>query len=195
MSLTTRITKQLYVLVTALIIVTPLTIVNGQESPKVTGPFEKYFEGTRSYTMDMAEAMPADKYTFRPTDSVRSFGEQLAHIALSSKMLLDVFINGKSMPTEEEFARDFEIEKEIGADKKACIAALNDAFEAIRTTYDNMTPEQLKETFVVPFDPNNATFTKDRGFEFIKDHLLHHRGQALVSLRMQGVPAPPYRLY
>lgn len=195
MYLTAKITRHLYTLITAFIISGPLTSVFGQESVKTTGPFEKYFEGTRSYTMEMAEAMPADKYTFRPTDSVRSFGEQLAHIALSSKMLLDVFINGKAMPTEEEFTRDFEIEKEIGANKKACIAALNEAFEAIRTTYDTMTPAQLKETFVVPFDPNNASFTKDRGFEFIKDHLLHHRGQALVSLRMQGIPAPPYRLY
>ena len=163
------------------------------EKPRPT--FHEFFEGTRSYTMELAEAMPADKYTFRPTDSVRSFGEQMAHIAMSSKMLLDVFIKGGSMPTEEGFKEADKIEQEMGKNKEACIKALEEAFEDIRTTYDSMTPEQLEETFVVPFDPNGASFNKHKGFEFVKDHLLHHRGQALVSLRMQGIPAPPYRLY
>ena len=38
-------------------------------------------------------------------------------------------------------------------------------------------------------------FSKEKGFQFISEHIAHHRGQALVSLRMQGIKAPPYRLY
>ena len=158
--------------------------------------FLSFLEETKSYTIELAEAMPADKYTFKPHDSVRSFGEQMAHIGMSSKFLLGVFIKGEPFPTDPNvFAEIGKLEKEMGADKEKCIATLNTTFTAIKDTYKGMTEEQMKETFKVPFDPKQPEFSKKRGFGFIKDHMIHHRGQALVSLRMQGIKAPQYRLY
>lgn len=152
--------------------------------------------GVKAYTLEIAEAMPADKYTFRPHDSVRSFGEQMAHIGISSKFLMGMFINGEPMPTDPEvFANMGKMEKEMGISKEACIKALTEAFDEIIATHAGMDTESLKETFVIPFDPSQPKFTKDRGFQFINDHISHHRGQALVSLRMQGIKAPAYRLY
>jgi hypothetical protein len=40
-----------------------------------------YYESSRKQMLEIAEAMPEDKYGFRPTDSVRSFGEIVAHFA------------------------------------------------------------------------------------------------------------------
>ena len=157
--------------------------------------FIEYFEDAKSYTIELAEAMPADKYTFKPHDSVRSFGEQLAHVAMSSKFLTDIFIKGEPMPAPEMFAKIAQMEKEMGADKEKCIATLNENMKYVKETYKGMSEEQLNETFKVPFDPNQPEFSKKRGFDFIKDHLIHHRGQALVGLRMQNIKAPNYRLY
>ena len=150
---------------------------------------------SKSYTLQIAEAMPADKYTFRPTDSVRSFGEQMAHIAMSSKFLVDLFVKGGAMPSQEDFAAAAKMEKEMGASKEACIKALTDAYEMVATTYENMSDEQLAETFVVPFDPKQPSFAKEKAFQFISEHNAHHRGQALVALRMQGIKSPNYKLY
>ena len=152
--------------------------------------------GVKAYTLEIAEAMPAEKYTFRPHDSVRSFGEQMAHIGLSSKFLMGLFIKGEPMPTDPEvFANIGKMEKEMGSSKEACIEIVTKAFDYIIATHNEMDAESLQETFVIPFDPNQPKFSKEKGFQFIYDHIAHHRGQALVSLRMQGIKAPPYRLY
>lgn len=163
---------------------------------KVLESYTTLINGVKAYTLEIAEAMPADKYTFKPTDSVRSFGEQMAHIGMSSKFLLGMFIKGEPMPTDPEvFANIGKMEKEMGSSKEACLKALNDTFDTLISTYESMDEESLKETFIIPFDPNKPNFTKEKGFQFIYEHIAHHRGQALVSLRMQGIKAPPYRLY
>ncbi|WP_455170237.1 DinB family protein, partial [Aegicerativicinus sediminis] len=95
--------------------------------------------GTKTYTLELAEAMPADSYTLRPTDSVRSFGEQLAHIAISTQFLVDVLINDKPMPTPEEFGAAAKMEKEIGADKAKCIAMLKESMDALDAKFASMT--------------------------------------------------------
>lgn len=163
--------------------------------PVGTDNFLTYLDGNKDYTIALAEAMPADKYTFRAVDSVRSFGEQLAHIGQSSQFLLDLFVNGNPMPTQEQFEEAAKMEKKIGADKEACIKLLNDSFDALANAYKGMSNEEKAETFKVPFDPNSPDFPKTRAFDFIRDHMIHHRGQALVALRMQGIKAPQYRLY
>ena len=56
--------------------------------------FLQFLEESKSYSLQLAEAMPADKYSFSPHDSVRTFGEQLAHVGMSTKFLTDMFING-----------------------------------------------------------------------------------------------------
>jgi len=163
-----------------------------------TASYIAALNGVKAYTLEIAEAMPEDKYTFKPSDSVRSFGEQMAHIGMSSKFLLGMFIKGEPMPTDPEvFANIGKMEKEMGASKEACIKAVTETFDAIISTYESMSAESKKETFTVPFDPSpeKPTFSKEKGFQFISEHIAHHRGQALVSLRMQGIKAPQYRLY
>lgn len=157
--------------------------------------FLEFLEGSKSYTLELADAMPADKYAFRPHDSIRSFGEQLAHMGMSTKFLTGIFIKGEAPPKPEQFAEFGKIEKETGTSKEACIEALTKAFDDMKATYESMSEEQMNETFTVFFDPKQPKFSKKKGFQFIKDHMIHHRGQALVSLRMQGIKAPDYRLY
>ena len=192
--------KSFFNLALGILIVGSLAFSNVEKKPTpVDNPVDNYLSeinGVKAYTLEIAEAMPADKYTFRPHDSVRSFGEQMAHLGMSSKFLLDMFINGKPMPTDPEvFANIGKMEKEIGASKEACIKVITEAFDALTATYKSMNAENLDDTFVIPFDPKQPSFSKEKGFQFIYEHIAHHRGQALVSLRMQGIKAPPYRLY
>ncbi|MBJ2173239.1 DinB family protein [Aureibaculum sp. A20] len=150
---------------------------------------------SKAYTLQIAEAMPAEKYTYKPTDSVRSFGEQMAHIATSSKFLIALFVKGEPMPSQEDFAAAAKMEKEMGVSKEACLKAISESYNLVISTFQNMSDEQLAETFVVPFDPQQPAFAKEKAFQFIGEHTAHHRGQALVSLRMQGIKSPEYKLY
>ncbi|RPD98505.1 DinB family protein [Aureibaculum marinum] len=163
--------------------------------PDNTKTYFKMLVESKSYTLQIAEAMPANKYSFKPTDSVRSFGEQMAHIATSSIFLIDLFVKGKPMPSQEDFATAATKELEVSTSKEACIQALKESYDLIINTYKNMSDDELNEFFIVPFDPEQPAFTKDKAFQFVNEHTAHHRGQALVSLRMQGIKAPNYKLY
>ena len=191
--------KSVFYFILGVLVVSTIAFVKVDKTSSETSDAASYIavlNGVKAYTIEIAEAMPADKYTFRPTDSVRSFGEQMAHIGMSSKFLLGVFINGEPMPTDPEvFANIGKMEKEMGTSKEACIKAVTEAFDTVIATYESMNVESKKEMFTIPFDPNQPKFSKEKGFQFISEHIAHHRGQALVSLRMQGIKAPAYRLY
>ncbi|MDY7393971.1 DinB family protein [Aureibaculum sp. 2210JD6-5] len=181
-----------------LLVMSTIAFMKVESKTTKTADVEAYLttlNGSKTYTLQIAEAMPSDKYDFRPTDSVRSFGEQMAHIAMSSKFLVDMFVKGEPMPSQEDFAAAAKMEKEMGASKEACIKALTEAYDLIAATYENMSDDQLAETFVVAFDPKQPSFPKEKAFQFISEHNAHHRGQALVALRMQGIKSPDYKLY
>src|SRR5215831_16350643 len=44
----------------------------------------KDWERAKAYTKEYLDAMPADKYSFRPVDSVRTFAEQMLHFTVSN---------------------------------------------------------------------------------------------------------------
>ncbi len=151
--------------------------------------FLKVLENSRAYTIEVAEAMPAEDYTFKATDSVRTFGEQMAHIGMSSQFILIKLLKG-----EEVLKSDF-TEQEIGASKEKTIALINKSYDMLITSLKEMDNEELQEKFVLFFDPTLPEYTKLEGFVFLRDHITHHRGQAIVYLRMKGHKAPQFRAF
>ena len=47
----------------------------------------KDWERAKAYTREYLDAMPADKYNFRAVDSIRSFAQQMLHLAFSNVAL------------------------------------------------------------------------------------------------------------
>ncbi len=167
------------------------TGINKKSKEGFSSSFSETLKSAKAYTLEVAEKMPAEDYSFKPHDSVRSFGEQMAHIAMSTKFLNDIFIKG------EEFKFDpvatGKTEKMTGASKEACIEMINSNFDEVIATLEGMSEADLEETFVFAFAPNKPELTKEQGFLFIRDHITHHRGQAITSLRIKGHNAPDYR--
>src|SRR5262245_17182420 len=50
----------------------------------VRSQFIKDWERAKLYTIDYLNTMPADKYTFKATDSIRNFAQQMLHLAQSN---------------------------------------------------------------------------------------------------------------
>ncbi len=172
-----------------------LAFVKVSDSPKKSfnESFAKVLTDAKAYTLEVAEAMPADKYNFKPNDSVRSFGEQMAHIGMSNKMILTIFIKGEKMDMDPEKGKM--MEQKIGASKEECIKMIGQSFDDAIATLKGMDEKALAETFVFMFSPDKPEFTKEEGFAFLRDHGTHHRGQAIIYLRMQGVKSPSYRAF
>lgn len=172
-----------------------LAFVNTKnEQPAVASDYlVNVFKHAKAYTLEVANKMPAEDYGFKPHDSVRSFGEQMAHIGMSTQFLNKMFIKGEEVNFDP--AESARVEKTTGTSKEACLKMIDSNFDALIETIEGMSEKDLDGTFVFSFSPDKPEFTKKEGFDFIRDHITHHRGQAIIYLRMKGQSAPPYRAF
>jgi uncharacterized damage-inducible protein DinB len=136
----------------------------------------------------LAEAMPAEKYEFAPTqgsfEGVRTFSLQMSHIAT----VLD------------EFAAAILGEKEINAGqhengpaslhgKDAVVKYLKDAFEHSHKAMRSLTPENYTEEVSLSW---GKTPRAALAIESIS-HSMDHYGQAVVYARLNGIVPPASR--
>jgi uncharacterized damage-inducible protein DinB len=145
----------------------------------------KEWQRAKDYTKSYLDAMPADGYAFKPTPEIRSFAQQMLHLADGSYFIVSTGI-GKPNPLGQ--ASD---EKTVAQTKDAVTKAVMDSYDWVISTLQAETPEQLQET--VKFA--NQDITRSGMFGKAFEHQSHHRGQTTVYLRLKGVTPPNERLF
>ena len=100
-------------LAVVVIAITAFIKIENQPKEKFNQTFAQVLEHAKEYTLEVANEMPAEKYTYRPSDSVRSFGEQMAHIGMWTKFIFKVFVKGEELKFDP--AETAKKEKQIGA--------------------------------------------------------------------------------
>jgi len=147
--------------------------------------FDPMWQRTRVYTMDVAEAMPADQYTYRPVDTVWTFAAQLMHIASSNYGFADV-IRGSVLADQPDFTAEGKTRDEI-------LEILNGSFDVVIDLLISLSPAQLEERvrWIRPIG-GEATHSKRGVALTIWHHVTHHRAQLVVYLRMNGITPPAY---
>lgn len=155
-----------------------IMLTNAQDTP-ISAFLEKW-ENSKNYLVEMAEAMPEDKYTFKPTERQKTFQEQLLHIKGNMDWLSTTYF-AKDKKKEEK--------KETYTTKAAVIAAIKEAFDNTANIIKKATPEELKE--VVEFFAGPKT--KLQILNLLQDHVTHHRGQLIVYLNLNDIKPPRYR--
>jgi hypothetical protein len=144
--------------------------------------YGKLLSGMEKEFVDAAEAMPADKYSFKPSvpggafDGVRSFGEEVKHVAEANYY----FFHDPDAPMVDN-------RKEIEGlkTKEEIVKALKESFAVAHKYVDGIT------------DANDFVMTKSgtRGGQaaFGIAHFMDHYGQICVYLRMNGIVPPASR--
>ena len=128
----------------------------------------------------LAEAIPADKYTWRPVPDVRSFAEVFLHVAAANYNLYKLV--GTPPPTGLEL-KNFD---KSTTDKAKVIAALKDSFAHAKQAI-KATPDADLDKSMDWFGGKNT----DRGILlFIVRHAAEHLGQSIAYARMVGVVPP-----
>ena len=141
---------------------------------------------SRQFTMEVANAMPADLYAFKPNPEEMTFGEQMVHIAESNVYRFNE-ITGIKAP----FVVDFD--HRSASDKQTVLKMLEQSFDYVIEVLSQITPEQLKRTWHIPSwkgrsDPDGRAMILNM---FV--HTAHHRAQCEVYLRAKGIKPPDYR--
>ncbi len=139
-----------------------------------------------------ADAMPADKYGFAPTDGefkgVRTFGQQVKHLAAANHMLAAAAL-GEEPPTG---AGD-EMGPETVRTKAEILDYLNGSFEHLARAIDAIGSKNatVKSSPISPLKGTEATRLALTVEAMI--HAFDHYGQMVEYLRMNGVVPPASR--
>lgn len=127
----------------------------------------------------LAEATPADEFSWRPAAGVRSTSEVYMHIALANFYLLSV--TGPKMPAD--ITED--LEKTVTA-KADVIGWLKRSLEAVKTAHAGIKPAELARK--VKHEGRDATV--DGMYLRIIVHANEHMGQLVAYARMNGIVPP-----
>ncbi len=136
-----------------------------------------YYE--QRYTR-LAEAVPAEKYSWRPGEGVRSIGEVYAHIATANYGIARAL--GTPLPA--------------GIDPKTINAAAGDKAKTLQTLKDSFAHFRAAILAIKDADLNNAQkmFGQDttvRGaFFLVTGHFGEHLGQSIAYARQNNIVPP-----
>jgi uncharacterized damage-inducible protein DinB len=129
----------------------------------------------------LAEATPADKFSWRPAPGVRSTSEVYMHIVTATYYLLSV--TGPKMPAD--------LKEDAGktvTSKAEVIAWLKRALDAVKAAHLAEKPDDLQRKVHVDFVNRDATV--DAMYLRIIVHANEHMGQLIAYARMTGVVPP-----
>lgn len=154
-----------------------ITVATAQDTP-ISAFLEKW-ENSKNYLVEMAEAMPEDKYDYKPTERQKTFKEQLLHIKENMDWLSTTyFAKNKKGATKQNYTTKTEV-----------IQAIKKAFDNTAIIIKNASADELKE--VVEFFAGPKT--KLQILNLLQDHVTHHRGQIIVYLNLNNIKPPKYR--
>jgi len=127
----------------------------------------------------LAEATPADKFSWRPAPGVRSTSEIYMHIVTANFYLLSV--TGPKMPPEIKEDMDKTV-----TSKPEVIAWLKRSLDAVKQAHAKATPADLQRKVHIA----DRDATVDGMYLRIIVHANEHMGQLVAYARMTGVTPP-----
>ena len=148
----------------------------------------KEWERSKAYTIDYLNTMPANKYSFKAVDSIRSFSQQMLHLASANVFFMSLATDQKA----PSFPQD--LEQRVSAQTKDSVmyyvtTSYDYAISAAKSSDITKWGEKKK----LPF----GGYEETRYELIIKaiEHQAHHRGQTTIYIRLQGIRPPQERLF
>ncbi|TDI75352.1 MAG: DinB family protein [Bacteroidetes bacterium] len=132
-----------------------------------------------SYTVEVANAMPEEHYDFKPVPEVRSFKEEMLHLANSDFWINNYFGEGKGTGSDYEAS---------GKSKADCVRLVESSFEHMSGLISGLSDADLKTRV----DTFAGEMTRMDVLWFMRDHITHHRAKLVASLRLKGITPPSY---
>ena len=146
------------------------------ESP-VSGAVKNQLPRFSKNMVAAAEAMPAEKFGFKPTPEMNSFGHLVMHIAQSNNILCSK-ISGMASP-------DVKIADTDAKDK--LVAALKASFDYCQTALEKVDDSKLGEQMMLF---GNRPFSRAAVMIILSDDWYDHSGAQAVYLRLNGILPP-----
>jgi uncharacterized damage-inducible protein DinB len=128
----------------------------------------------------LAGAMPAEKYSWRPAEGVRSVGEVYTHIVAANYGI------ARALGTAPPAGLDFKSITAMSNDKPKVIQALKDSFAHFRGAISAISDANLDK----PQKMFGQQTTVRGSFIMITGHTGEHLGQSIAYARTNGIVPP-----
>ncbi len=143
--------------------------------------FQRLMEDAETKLLRLAEAVPAEKYTWRPGEGVRSVSEVFLHVAAGNYGILR---RAGAQPPEGLDLRGLE---KSTTEKAKVVEALKASFAHVRQATSKLTDADLDKT--APWFGGRQASYREILF-FLASHQHEHLGQSIAYARINGVIPP-----
>jgi len=168
------------------------TLVNGAKAQALTNEqirdqMVKEWERAKAYTVSYLNTMPANKYGAKAVDSLRSFAQQMLHLASAN-----VFLMSKaSTATPPSYSkRDIE-NATTDQNKDSVMYFVVNSYDYCIDAVKSLPLDKWGETIDI------FGYKETRFAMLLKtfEHQTHHRGQTTIYIRLQNIKPPQERLF
>jgi uncharacterized damage-inducible protein DinB len=142
------------------------------------GEYAKHFGALKDLTVAVAEAMPIEHWDFRPHPESMNFGMLMSHIATTNYQFCAGLKDTEPPQLNPTGGRE------------GIIKFLSDSFDYCSGIIDNATDQQLAAIHNTP----DGRLTGRETLLAMYIHVAHHRGQAEIYLRDNGIKPPRYKI-
>ncbi len=168
-----------------LFLVALLGLSSFQPADSVSGMVADW-KRAKEFTQEYLEAMPADGLDYKPTPEIRSFKEQMLHLAngnfnfIAAASDKDNPYKGKNLEKMDEFNGKEALTKVVLESYDFAISALSASSDA---------------GLEAPVKLFGRDITRGQAYAKGFEHQTHHRGQATIYIRMKGIKPPNEKLF
>jgi uncharacterized damage-inducible protein DinB len=147
----------------------------------------KDWERAKAYTVDYLNTMPPNKYSFRATDSIRSFAQQMLHLAAGNCFLMS---NATDQQMPAFMMSDIQ-NSPTAQNKDSVMYYVTNSYDYCMNSVKNADAKKWAEKKKI------FSFEETRWALMMKtfEHQGHHRGQTTIYIRLQGIKPPEERLF
>ncbi|HEX4076346.1 MAG TPA: DinB family protein [Candidatus Acidoferrales bacterium] len=148
------------------------------------------FRTVRKNTIQIAEDIPEQKYSFQVTPETRTIAQTLTHIAYSPEFAFHIHgnkITDLSTVNFPDLSQKISAHESKPRGKAEIIATLRSEGERFSSFLENLPDTFLAETLATAPGASPATRSRFDMLLGAKEHEMHHRAQLMVMERMVGV--------
>ena len=146
----------------------------------------KDWQRAKDYTISYLEIVPADKYSYKATDSTRSFAQQMLHLAQGN---INLSASGTG---QQRLYQNVSLEKSQGAQTRdSVLYYVKASYDYVIDGITKLDASKLSEKI----GSGNSAMMRMVWINKAFEHQTHHRGQTTIYIRLMGLRPPNERLF
>ena len=168
-------------LTTTVLLLCSLPAIAAAQPPSLQANLLADWNSQKETLMKLANAMPEDKFAYKPTPAQRNYGEQVLHIAEANVIQMGRLLPKASAPSVNTKATsNTEILKLLDYSFASGAAAIREQTDATL----------LQPAEMTRFDRFMGSSTRARVISFVMGHSWDIYGQMVVYVRLNGITPP-----